>query len=240
MMAELEATLASLDARKAVRAVVIAGQGAVFCSGMDIALMKPLASGRMKLKENAAIAMTQLLHRLDGMQKATVARIHGEAQGCALGLIAACDIAVAALDTEFCTPKWGIDPVATAVAPYLIRAMGERQARRYLLTGEQFPAAEAYRIGLVHELAPMSELDGRVNEILGHLLTGDDQALPLAKATIVKAAGFWKGESPSAKAALKKTSSRILDLPKDRPYLQGNHDSPKSAGRRKVGSEKRR
>jgi len=208
MLMELEAALAGLDASKAIHAVVIAGRGPGFCSGMDIARAGRPASGRKTVDESVAITMARLLERLDGMRKTTVARIHGTAHGCALGLIAACDIAVAALDTEFRTPDWGLDPAAAIITPYLIRAMGERQVRRYLLTGEQFPAAEAYRIGLVHELAPLSELDARVNEILGHLLAGDIQSLPLAKEIIVKATGFRTGQSPLAGSASGKIHTR--------------------------------
>jgi len=188
MMSELEEALASLDGKRSIRAVVIAGQGTDFCSGKDIARVVRAGRGRTTADESEAMAMARLLDRLDVMKKATVARIHGTAQGCALGLIAACDIAVAALDSEFCAPEWGLDPTSASIAPYLIRAMGERQCRRYLLTGERFTAAEAYRIGLVHELASPEELDARVNEILGHFLANEVQALPLAKEIIVKSA----------------------------------------------------
>lgn len=188
MMSELEEALASLDGKRSIRAVVIAGQGTDFCSGKDIARVVRAGRGRTTADESEAMAMARLLDRLDVMKKATVARIHGTAQGCALGLIAACDIAVAALDSEFCAPEWGLDPTSVSIAPYLIRAMGERQSRRYLLTGERFPAAEAYRIGLVHELTRPEDLDARVNEILGHLLANEVQALPLAKEIIVKSA----------------------------------------------------
>ncbi len=188
MMSELEEALASLDGKRSIRAVVIAGQGTDFCSGKDISRVVRPGRGRTTADESEVMAMARLLERLDVMKKATVARIHGTAQGCALGLIAACDIAVAALDSEFCAPEWGLDPTSASIAPYLIRAMGERQCRRYLLTGERFTAAEAYRIGLVHELASPEELDARVNEILGHLLANEVQALPLAKENIFKSA----------------------------------------------------
>jgi methylglutaconyl-CoA hydratase len=190
MMSELEEALASLDGKRSIRAVVIAGQGTDFCSGKDIARLVRPTRGRSTADESEAMAMAmaRLLDRLDVMKKATVARIHGTAQGCALGLIAACDVVVAALDSEFCAPEWGLDPTSASIAPYLIRAMGERQCRRYLLTGERFTAAEAYRIGLVHELASPEELDARVNEILGHLLANEVQALPRAKENIFKSA----------------------------------------------------
>ena len=188
MMSELEATLAILDAKNSVRAVVIAGQGPDFCSSSETARVKRTAGAQKTLNKGVAMAMGRLLERIDGMKKATIARIHGVVHGRVLGLIAACDVAVAAMDAEFSAPEWGLDPSAATMAPYLIRAMGERQARRYLLTGEKFPAAEAYRMGMVHELAPPADLDARINEILGYLLAGNPQALPMAKEIIVKAA----------------------------------------------------
>jgi len=129
-----------------------------------------------------------LLHRLDCMPMPTVARVHGAAYAGALGLIAACDIVVASLEAEFCVSETRLGLTAVTIAPYLVRAIGERQARRYVLSGEVFTAAEAYRIGLVHELAPQDELDARINGILGHLLLGGPKALPAAKGVIARLA----------------------------------------------------
>jgi methylglutaconyl-CoA hydratase len=184
MVAELEATLVRLEADDTVRALVLAGQGDSFCSGVDVRWMKRMAEASKEVNTGDAMAMGRLLQTLDRIKKPTIARVHGLSHAGALGLIAACDIAVAALDAEFCVSETRLGICAATIAPYLLRAMGERQARRYLLSGEQFSAAEAYRIGLVHELAPPDKLDTRINEILGHLLSGGPMAVPIAKEII--------------------------------------------------------
>jgi methylglutaconyl-CoA hydratase len=189
MVDELEAALVSLDSDESIRALVLAGHGETFSSGIDERWMKRMAEASMAANTRDAMATASLLETLGGLKKPTIARVHGAAYGGALGLIAACDIAVAALDAEFCVSETRLGICATTTAPYLLRAMGERQARRYLLSGEKFTAAEAYRIGLVHELAPPDELDARINEILGHLLTGGPLAVPIAKEIIDEVAG---------------------------------------------------
>ena len=139
--------------------------------------------------------MARLLHRLDNMRKPTVARVHGAAYAGGLGLIAACDIAVASLEADFCVSETRLGLAAATIAPYLMRAIGERQARRYLLSGEVFTAAEAYRIGLVHELAPREELDARINGILGQLMLGGPKALPAAKEIITQLSKYQDSQA---------------------------------------------
>ena len=163
MAEELDATLATLETDVAVRAVVLAGQGPAFCAGGDVRWMKRMSGSSLAVNTKDALGMVHLLNRLDKLPKPTVARVHGAAYGDGLGLIAACDIAVSSLDADFCVSEPRLGLGVTTVAPYLVRAIGERQARRYLLSGEVFTAAEAYRIGLVHELAP-PEVAGRKDQ----------------------------------------------------------------------------
>lgn len=181
MAGELDTALARIEADRSVRALVLAGAGAAFCPGMDTAWLTKMSSASMAVSTRDAMTTNQLLARLDGMRIPTIARVHGSAQAFGLGLVAACDIAVASLDAEFCFPETRLGLAATVIAPYVVRAMGERQARRYLLSGERFTAAEAYRVGLVHELSPPDELDSKINDILGHLLAGGPQAVGAAK-----------------------------------------------------------
>ena len=184
MVGELDATLSKLDADDSVRAVVLAGQGQAFCSGMDARWMKRMGKSGLAINTRDAQALAGLLQRLDSLSKPTIARVHGAAYAGGLGLIAACDIAVAALDTDFCLSETRLGLAPATIAPYLVRAIGERQARRYLVSGEHFTAAEAYRIGLVHELAPPEALDAKINEILGSLLLGGPKGLHAAKQNI--------------------------------------------------------
>ena len=207
MVRELDTTLAALETDRSVRAVVLAGVGPVFCAGIDVRWMKRMAESSLAVNTRDALGMARLLHRLDRMPKPTVARVHGAAYAGALGLIAACDIVVASIEAEFCVSETRLGLAAMTIAPYLVRAIGEHQARRYVLSGEVFTAAEAYRIGLVHELAPQDELDARINGILGHLLLGGPKALPAAKDVIAQLAA-----DPESKDHKSATASQLAKM----------------------------
>jgi methylglutaconyl-CoA hydratase len=172
MIAELTAAFGELERDPAVRAVVLAGRGKVFCAGADLNWMKRM--GELDFDENRkdAMAFGTMLNRLHTLAKPTLARVHGAAFAGGMGLIAACDIAVASSDTEFCVSEARLGLTPATISPYVLAAMGERAAHRYFLTAERFPAAEAYRIGFVQELAQPAELDATVNAILGELVQG--------------------------------------------------------------------
>ena len=189
MVGALDAALSKLDADNSVRAVVIASRGQAFCSGIDLRWMRRMGRSTLGVNTGDAQALARLLQRLDSLGKPTIARVQGAAYGGGLGLIAACDIAVAALDADFCLSETRLGLAPATIAPYLVRAIGERQARRYLVSGEHFTAAEAYRIGLVHELAPPETLDERINEILGNFQLLGPKAVYAAKQNIAQVSG---------------------------------------------------
>lgn len=181
MIAELTAAFAELDADPAVRAVVLAGRGKVFCAGADLNWMKKM--GEMDFEENRkdALAFGAMLKALHSLKKPTIARVHGAAFAGGMGLIAACDIAVASTETEFAVSEVRLGLTPATISPYVLAAMGERAAQRYFLTAERFSAAEAYRIGFIHELAQPEELDATVNAILGEIVQGAPGAHALTK-----------------------------------------------------------
>ena len=181
MIAELTHAFRALDADPDVRALVLAGQGTAFCAGADLNWMKKMAG--YSLDENYADAMglATMLATLANMRKPTVARVHGPAFAGGMGLVAACDIAVAALDVEFCLSEVKLGLIPATIGPYVVAAMGERAARRYMLTAERFTAAEAYRVGFVQEIVPADELDATVNAILGYLMAAGPHALTATK-----------------------------------------------------------
>jgi methylglutaconyl-CoA hydratase len=181
MIAELTAAFGELEADPAVRAVVLAGRGKVFCAGADLNWMKRM--GELDFEENRkdALVFGAMLNRLHSMKKPTVARVHGAAFAGGMGLIAACDIAVASVETEFSVSEVRLGLAPATISPYVLAAMGERAAHRYFLTAERFPAAEAYRIGFVQELSQPAELDATVNAILGELVQGAPGAHALTK-----------------------------------------------------------
>jgi methylglutaconyl-CoA hydratase len=130
-------------------------------------------------------ALARLLQTLAGLSKPTIARVHGPAYGGGVGLVACCDIAIATQEATFALSEARLGLIPATIAPYVIEAIGARHARRYMITAERFDAAEAYRIGLVHDLAQSVEaLDERVNELLGAMLLAGPQAQKAVKALL--------------------------------------------------------
>jgi methylglutaconyl-CoA hydratase len=125
-----------------------------------------------------------MLHTLDTLKKPTIARVHGAAYGGGVGLVACCDIAVAAQEATFSLSEAKLGLIPATISPYVIEAIGARMARRYFLTAERFDAAEAYRIGLVHDIVLAGDLDNRINELLGALVVAGPRAQAESKALI--------------------------------------------------------
>jgi methylglutaconyl-CoA hydratase len=189
MVAELTAAMRTLGDDPEVRALVLAGTGESFCAGADPKRMQRMAGASSERNRADAVDFATLLHTIDTLKKPTVARVHGPVLAEGAGLVAVCDIAVTSYDAEFCLSEVRCGLIAAVAGPYLIRAMGERAARRYFLSGERFTAAEAYRIGLISDIAPPVELDARIRELLGQLLGGGPVAQALTKDWIRIAAG---------------------------------------------------
>ncbi|MBI4291918.1 MAG: enoyl-CoA hydratase/isomerase family protein [Betaproteobacteria bacterium] len=201
MIAELTSAFRALEAERDVRAVVLAGRGPAFCAGADLNWMKKMAGNSFAHNYEDALGLARMLHAIDTLSKPTVARVHGAAFAGGMGLIAACDIAVAAQDAEFCVSEVKLGLIPATIGPYVIAAMGERAARRYFLSAERFSAAEAYRIGLVQELVLPQELDEVINGILGDLVQGGPAALAATKDLIHSVAGGHIDESLIADTA---------------------------------------
>ena len=187
---ELSAVLKAMEKDSGVRALCLAGRGPAFCAGADLNWMKKAANftKAQNLKE-AKAGLADILYQLHSFKKPTVARIHGAAYAGGMGLVAACDIAVASMDATFCLSEAKLGLIPATISPYVIRAMGERMASRYFLTAERFDAAEAYRIGFIHEITPPNALDAKVNDILGHLILSGPRALEESKKLIPLSGG---------------------------------------------------
>ena len=154
--------------------MVLAGNGPAFCAGADLNWMKRMAGYGREENLADAHALAEMLAALDRLPQPTIARVHGPAFAGGTGLVAACDIAVGAPEAMFCfsEAKLGLSPAT--ISPYVIRAIGERAARRYFLTAEVFDASEALRIGMLTILA--SDLDREIGALLQHLLAGGPEA----------------------------------------------------------------
>lgn len=184
LIAGLTAAFVALDDDRDVRAVVLTGAGKSFCAGADLNWMKRMAAFGAKENFADASALATMLRTLYALSKPTIARVHGAAFGGGVGLVAACDIAVGAQDATFALSEARLGLIPATIAPYVIEAIGARQARRYFLTAERFTAAEAFRIGLLHDIVPLAELDARVNELLGALMAAGPAAQLECKALI--------------------------------------------------------
>jgi methylglutaconyl-CoA hydratase len=184
LIAELTDTLVALDGDETVRAVVVAGAGKSFCAGADLHWMKKMAGHGHAENVADANALAHMLRTLHGLSKPTIARVHGTAMGGGVGLVACCDIAIAAQEATFAFSEGKLGLIPATIGPYVIEAIGARQARRYFITAERFTAAEAFRIGLVHDIVPAVELDARINELLGSLLFVGPRAQMECKALI--------------------------------------------------------
>jgi methylglutaconyl-CoA hydratase len=176
LIARLTAAMRELDADAAVRVVVLAGAGSAFCAGADLNWMRRMAGYSYEQNLADAEALAAMLRTIERLRKPTIARVHGPAFAGGVGLVAACDIAIGAPEARFCLSeaKLGLSPAT--ISPYVVRAMGERMARRYFLTAEVFDADEAYRIGLLQARAPAAELDAAVDALAGHLTAGGPAA----------------------------------------------------------------
>ena len=176
MGAELAVALHALAHDDAVRLVVLGGRGPSFCAGADIGAMK--ASAAMTFEENLAEAerLGRMFAALGDFPKPIVGRIHGNVLGGGVGLVCCCDIPVAADDSRFGLTEVRLGILPALISPYVIRRLGDRHARELMLTGERFDAATALRIGLVSHVAPLPELDAKVQERVHQLLAGAPQA----------------------------------------------------------------
>ena len=192
---------------KTSRVMVLAGNGPAFCAGADLNWMKRMA--RYGYDENLADAqaLARMLATLDRLPKPTIARVHGPVFAGGTGLVAACDIAVGTPEAKFCLSeaKLGLSPAT--ISPYVIRAMGERLARRYFLTAEIFDAAEACRIGMLSALVPATELDRTIEGLVNHLLAGGPEAHARIK-DLIRAVG----RRPVDDALIADTAKRIAEI----------------------------
>lgn len=176
LIAELTDAFATLDADGAVRAIVLAGEGRSFSAGADLNWMK--RQGAATVDDNLADArrLATLFHTISMCVTPTLARVHGAALGGGMGLAAACDICIASTKAQFATTEVRLGIVPAVIGPYVIRAIGERQAYRYFQTAERIGAARAHEIGLVHEVAEPDDLDTSVQQLVDALLGGGPRA----------------------------------------------------------------
>jgi methylglutaconyl-CoA hydratase len=188
MIAELTQAFRALGADDGVRAIVLAAQGPAFCAGADLDWMRRMSTYSLDENRRDALQLATMLRTIHDCPKPTIARVQGDAYAGGMGLLAACDMAVASFSASFCLSETRLGLIPATIGPYVVRAMGSA-ARRYFLTAEKFDASEAFRIGLVHEIAPPDELDAKVNTMLGALMATSATAVAAAKQLVRDVAG---------------------------------------------------
>jgi methylglutaconyl-CoA hydratase len=189
VIAEMTAVFAELGDRAEVRCVVLAGNGAAFCAGADLNWMKRMAGYTREENLADAMALANMLRVIYRCPKPTIARVQGDVYAGGTGLVAACDIAVSVDTAQYCLSEVKLGLIPATISPYVIRAMGARAAHRYFLTAERFDAAEALRIGFVHEVVAAGELDGKVAELAQSLVQAGPAAVKACKELVQDVAG---------------------------------------------------
>jgi len=207
MVDALTATLRQLEARADIRAIVLTGAGRNFCAGADIEHMKRSAAHSRDQNLQLARATALMLHTLYTLEKPTIACVRGAVRGGGVGLVCACDIGFAARGATFRLSEVKLGIIPAMISPYVIAAIGQRMAHRYMLSGEEFDAAEAYRLGLVHDLCEEPELNAMVGRMLAQIHTSGPRAIVAIKKLVPEVAG-----APIDDDVVEKTAQRIAEI----------------------------
>lgn len=219
----------------AVRVVVLESTGPSFSAGADLGWMKRMAGYSAEENLRDARALARLMAVIDRCPKPVLGMVQGPAYGGGVGLVACCDIAVAAEPAIFCLSEVRLGLMPAAISPYVIAAMGARACRRYFLTAEHFDSATALRLGLVHEVVAATELSSARDRLVAALLAGGPQAVAAAKDLIVTVLGAAPGHDLAEETARRIAALRASDegregvdafLDKRKPAWTGHRGSP--------------
>ncbi|MFW1857508.1 enoyl-CoA hydratase/isomerase family protein [Acinetobacter defluvii] len=181
---ELNQCFQKLNTRNDIRVVVLAGRGKSFSAGADLNWMKQAGEASQADNQADALKLAKMLQSLATLKQPTIARVQGVAFGGGMGLASACDICVASTDAKFATSEVRLGLAPSTISPYVIRAIGARQASRYFLTAERISAEQGKAIGLVHEVTSPEQLDSKIQEIIDTLVLGGPEAQSASKQLI--------------------------------------------------------
>lgn len=189
LIAELTAAFRAAAKDAATRTVVLSAAGQSFSAGADLDWMKRMSTQERAANERDAMALADLMAAIDRCPKPVLGVVQGAAFGGGVGLVACCDIAIAAGDASFCLSEVRLGLIPAVISPYVAAAIGTRACRRYFLTAERFDAVTALNLGLVHEVVPPAELDAARDRMISHVLKGGPNAQRAAKDLIAQVAG---------------------------------------------------
>lgn len=207
LIADLTAACIELEADESVRVVVLGGRGKSFSAGADLNWMKAASQASEQENFDDAMRLAGMYRTLSEMSKPTIARVQGAALGGGMGLASACDICIAADRALFATSEVRFGIIPSAISPYVLRAIGERQSYRYFQTAERISAVRGAELGLVHEVVGSDQLDAKVAEIVTSLLEGGPKSQAAAKDLIRAVAN-----RPVSDAVVEDTARRISTL----------------------------
>jgi len=185
LVADLRDAFRALSDDAAVRVVVLTGEGVSFCAGADLRWLQAAVDFNDEENRRDALALTEMLEAVAGCPKPVVARVNGQALAGGVGLVAACDIAIAVDTARFAFTEARLGLVPATISPYVVRRIGESQARALFLTAERFETPRALAIGLVHESVSADALDATVARTVRNLLSGGPRALAETKALML-------------------------------------------------------
>ena len=206
-IAEITQVFRTLGADADIRAIVLAANGPAFCAGADLHWMQQMADYTHAENRADAAQLAAMLKTIYQCPKPVIAKIQGDCYAGGMGLVAACDIAIAVDATHFCLSEAKLGLIPATISPYVIRSMGGNAARRYFLTAERFPAQEALRIGFVHAVVSTAALDAAVGEIVQALVANSPNAVKEAKRLVHDVAG-----APLSDALIADSAQRIADI----------------------------
>ena len=181
VIAELKNAFLAVAQDASVRCVVLAAEGPAFCAGADLNWMRRMADYSRDENRADAGELAAMLRAMYECPQPTIARVQGDVYAGGMGLVSACDMAVAVDTAQFCLSEVKLGLIPATISPYVIRAMGARAAHRYFLTAERFGAAQAHRIGLVHEVVSSDALDAQVAEWTQALVNASPHAVRACK-----------------------------------------------------------
>lgn len=193
LIAALSEALSALATDDSVRVVVLEGEGASFSAGADLNWMRGMAAASEDENRTDSLALARLMRTLNELPKPTIAKVHGAAFGGGVGLVACCDIAIGAQEAKFGLTESKLGLLPAVISPYVIEAIGAREARRYFATAEIFDAERACAIGLLHDVVNATTLDTAVQRQIDLLLKAGPVASAQAKALVRRAAAHSDG-----------------------------------------------
>ncbi|WP_290525056.1 enoyl-CoA hydratase/isomerase family protein [Alcanivorax sp.] len=176
IIASLTEAFETVGSDDSVRVVVLQAAGKHFSAGADLNWMRAMGKLDARQNQDDALRLARLMQGIDQCPKPVIARVQGAAFGGALGLICAADMAVAADNARFCLSEVKLGIIPAVISPYVVRALGPRQANRYFMTAEVIPAQRAMQLGIAHEVVPEAQLDESVDQLVSALLSGGPQA----------------------------------------------------------------